>query len=249
MGQYIRTSSGTFTGGTVAGATNFSAMISSGGTDLSVLINNAYFTGGTVPGATNFTSTISSGGTDLSALFGPTSPAGSTGEIQYNAAGAFGAENTFRYLSSENRMIIGTPSTPADLGESILSSGSIRVIGTLSASTDVHIGKRAIFVSIEKQLSSIGDNTIDCSLGSIQRFSVDTSPVTLVYSNAAVGTYIFVLTNSGTRTVSLKTASGWHTPGGSAISYNTSSGAVNIITAIYEGSKMMVTSTSNYTQV
>lgn len=267
--EYLPLTGGTggpfvFTGGTWANGSLSATTFYSGGTDLSQLISSAGSTGNFLPltggtgGSYTFTggtwangnlsaTTIYSGSTDLSDLIpAATSPAGSTNQIQYNNAGAFAASSSLRYISSENRLIVGTPSTFTDVGEAMYVAGHIRATGAVSAATDVQIGRQAIFKGYSASLSSIGTNNIKCSNGSIQFLSVDASPVSLTYSDADIGTYIFVLTNSGVRTVTLAASSGWYTPEGAALNYNTSSGAVNVITAIYDGSKMLVTSTQNY---
>lgn len=200
--------------------------------------------GGTVSANTNFTGTISSGGTELSQLF-PT-PAGDTAYVQYNNNGSFAAENTFRYLSSQDRLVIGTSSTPTDNGEFLYGSGNLTVTGSITAQTNVKINRRAIFNAFTGTLSSIGANNINCANGSIQVLTASASPMTLTFSNAEVGTYIFVIVNSGAVTLSLATSSGWYTPSGADINFTTTAGAVNIITAIYDGTRMMVTSTENY---
>ena len=276
MGQYIRTSSGTFTGGTVAGATNFTSTISSGGTDLSVLLANAGisvhnnlsghqggniserfhltasghsyyqdFLAGTISASTNFTGTLSSGGTDLNVFVDRAS--GADNQVQYAIGGKLSSAGNFKYIPGEDRVIVGA-TTPTENAESIYTDRAIRSATSLSAGTDVIIGNRAIFSAPTSQSLSTTTFTIDCSVGSIQRFTVSSDSV-LSFSNALPGTYIFLFRNSGVRAITLASGADWFTPGGGQPTYTTTSGITNIITGIWNGTQMMITSSSNYSEI
>lgn len=118
----------------------------------------------------------------------------------------------------------------------------------LSAGTNFHVAKNAHFSTNNFNIST-SPYIIDCSMGSLQLFNVNSASVLLQYNNALPGTYVFVFTNQIATSFQLRTSSGWFTPNGQAASYNNNLNAVNVITCIYDGSKMLVMSTSNYLQV
>lgn len=202
--------------------------------------------GGAVSADTNFTGIISSGGTDVSSLLGNASPGGSSTVVQYNDGGVFAGSSKFRYLDATDRLIVGTTSTPTDNGESLYVFGHINTTGAMSAGT-IHVGKRATFDIFSESITA-ATYTLDLINGALFDIQVSSNSV-LDFTNLAVGTYILMFTNSGVRTITLATSSNLYTPSGLQPVYNPSSGALNMWTCVYDGSKMWVTSSSNYVEL
>ena len=73
--------------------------------------NGQGFTVNTLTAGTNITITNGPGTITIDASGGGGTPGGSTNEIQYNNAGAFGASANLRWIIADNRLLLGTENT------------------------------------------------------------------------------------------------------------------------------------------
>ncbi len=161
--------------------------------------NSATLMGRTVSGeVTSVTlgTNLSFSGNTLNATGGGT-PAGSTGEVQFNNAGAFGASSNFNWDNTNSRLGIGT-ATP---GASLQINGAGATSGTSSLLIN-NSGASELFRVSDNGLISVGKNVSVSTQSSSQIQAVSGDAATnIVITPKGVGAFILGPPPDGSATV------------------------------------------------
>jgi len=109
--------------------------------------------------------------------------------------------------------------------------------GAINFEQTVHIQNNIIFSGING--TAAANLEIDLSLGNI--FIYDFPVATLVdYTNAQIGTYIFILKNQTTNSAISFSFGKWATIDGEVITVTATTGATDVFTGVFDGEKMIL---------
>jgi hypothetical protein len=86
--------------------------------------------------------------------------------------------------------------------------------------------------------------TFDLSISNINSYSATTNSA-LSYSAASVGTYVFIIDNTGSHTITLATGGGWYVSGGEQPDFTD----IVLMTGIYDGSRMFISSIESMEEI
>ena len=134
----------------------------------------------------------------------------------------------------------------------ITSFNNVHILGSNITATaadttyveSLDINGRVQMDSVAGSAGTSGTLTFDLSSGNIFDYFYP-GPMELDYSNAAIGTYQFILRGQTTASAVTFATSKWTAPGGTAPTLTATSGAVDIITATYDGSRLNIAVSKN----
>jgi hypothetical protein len=113
-----------------------------------------------------------------------------------------------------------------------------------SASVTGAITAKNYVTTVPTSTTAAATTSINFSTGNIFKITLGTNITTLTITNAVAGTYLLEIIQGGTYTVTFPTA--WKWSGGSAPTITATSGKIDIITIVYDGTTYFASAVQNF---
>ena len=153
-----------------------------------------------------------------------------------NSATAIGASSSAGY---ENSTAIGHQATITAANTIQLGNTSITDVKTSGA-----VNAKSFYLNATNAVTAASSTTIDLSLSNMFKVSLGASISSLNLSNAKIGTYVIQFIQGGTYSVSFPTT--WKWSGGLVPIITTTSGKIDLITIVYDGSTYFASAVQNF---
>ena len=153
-----------------------------------------------------------------------------------NSATAIGAASSAGY---ENSTAIGHQAITTATNTIQLGNTSITDINTRGA-----VNAKSFYLNAANAVTAAASTTIDLSLSNIFKVSLGANITSLSLSNAKTGTYVIQFIQGGTYSVSFPTA--WKWSGGLVPIITTTTGKIDLITIVYDGSIYFASAVQNF---